>query len=150
MKAEKTNYSNNSSLLPLKVKKQILFGNYEIIFNTDIDINKRLFIFLSMLGIPSNLSGYDYIKDTIILCIENNYKLPKVSKLVYPQIAKKYKKTPSQVERCIRHAISKSIDRCNIDILSFIFGYTNDFQNETPTNSEYLSQIVKFLESMCN
>lgn len=146
----KTETKKNLSLLPLEVKKQITLGNYEIVFNTEIDIKKRLFIFLSMLGLPSHLAGYDYIKDALLLCIDNSYKLPEVSKIVYPEIAKKYKKSPSQVERCIRHAISKSIDRGNGDILFFIFGYTLNPQTGTPTNSEYLSQIVKFLESMCN
>lgn len=150
MITENKSTSRKLSFIPYEVKEQIISENYEIIFNTEIDIKKRLFILLSMLGIPSNISGYDYIKEALIICIENNYKLPAISKVLYPKIAKKYKKNSSQIERCIRHAISKSMDRANGDILLFIFGDTLDPITETPTNSEYISQIIKFLESMCN
>lgn len=145
-----TNTSHTLSLLPYEVKKQIISGNYGIIFNTKVDMKKRLFILLAMLGIPSNISGYDYIKDTLMLGISNNYKIPAISKNLYPKIAKNYNKNPAQIERCIRHAITKSMDRASGEILYFIFGETLNSLKYTPTNSEYITQILKFLESMCN
>lgn len=100
--------SNNLELIPSELKSEISKNNYEFLLNTSIPIQKRLFILLSMLGVPGSISGYDYIKDALLISFDNNYRLPPVSKILYPQIAKKYGKTSSQVERAIRHAGSMS------------------------------------------
>lgn len=142
--------SNNLELIPSELKSEISKNNYEFLLNTSIPIQKRLFILLSMLGVPGSISGYDYIKDALLISFDNNYRLPPVSKILYPQIAKKYGKTSSQIERAIRHAIERSISRCDPKILFFIFGYTIDSKKNKPTNTEYISQLINFFESMCN
>lgn len=150
MKNELKNNSNSITLLPIEVKQQIVKNNYQIIFDKKIDFNKRIFMLMNMLGIPSHLSGYNYIKDALIICIENNYELPNVCKTLYPAIAKKYDKKDSQIERSIRHAINKCIDRGEPAILFQIFGYTIDNKKNIPTNKEFLAQITLFFETMCN
>ena len=142
--------SKSLELIPSGLKEEISKSNYEFLLNTNIPLQKRLFILLSMLGIPSSLLGYDYIKDALFISFENNYSLPPVSKVLYPTIAKKHGKTSSQIERAIRHAIEKSTSRCDPKILFFIFGYTINSEKNKITNTEYLSQLIKFFESMCN
>lgn len=57
------------------------------------------------IGIPANIKGYQYIREGIIMAVNDVNMLNYITKLLYPSIAKKYKTTSSSVERAIRHAI---------------------------------------------
>ena len=46
-----------------------------------------------------------------------------ITKQLYPEIAKRYKTTPSRVERAIRHAIEVAWGRGEINTVESIFGY---------------------------
>ena len=50
--------------------------------------------------------------------------LTSVTKVLYPNIAKKHQTTPSRVERAIRHAIEVAWSRGKMDTINDIFGYT--------------------------
>ena len=65
-----------------------------------------------------------------------------ITKVLYPEIAKFFKTTPSRVERAIRHAIEVAWDRGNIEILNSYFGYTIDSNKGKPTNSEFIAMIA--------
>ena len=76
------------------------------------------------------------------MTVENGEYINAVTKLLYPDIAKKYKSTPSRVERAIRHAIEVAWDRGNIDTLQNVFGYTVSNTKGKPTNSEFIAMIA--------
>ena len=60
-----------------------------------------------------------------------------VTKVLYPEVAKKFNTTPSRVERAIRHAIEVAWDRGDIEVLQKFFGYTVSNIKGKPTNSEF-------------
>ena len=64
-----------------------------------------------------------------------------ITKQLYPDIARKYKTTPSRVERAIRHAIEVAWDRGDVDVLNSYFGYTIHNGRGKPTNSEFVAMI---------
>lgn len=94
------------------------------------------------LGIPAHIKGYHYIRESIILAVNDINILNYITKLLYPTIAKKYKTTSSSVERAIRHAIEVAFSRGKVDMLEEYFGYTVNAGKGKPTNSEFIALIA--------
>lgn len=98
--------------------------------------------YLREFGIPANLRGYNYIRDGIIMAIENMDVMNSVTKILYPDIAKKYATAPSRVERAIRHAVEVAWERGNMDKIQEIFSYTVKSGKGKPTNSEFIALLA--------
>ena len=94
------------------------------------------------LGIPAHIKGYQYIREGIIMAIEDINMMNYITKLLYPTIAKKYKTTSSSVERAIRHAIEVAWSRGKVELLEEMFGYTISAGKGKPTNSEFIALIA--------
>ncbi len=93
------------------------------------------------LGIPAHIRGYHYLRDSIILSVNDREMLGSVTKLLYPEVARKYATTPSRVERAIRHAIELSWMRGQKEKLNEIFSFTMEKGKGKPTNSEFIALI---------
>ena len=93
------------------------------------------------IGVPAHIKGYEYLRESILLTIENPDLLHAVTKILYPTVAKKNKTTSSRVERAIRHAIEVAWDRGDVDVLASYFGYTIQNSRGKPTNSEFIAMI---------
>ena len=65
-----------------------------------------------------------------------------VTKVLYPEVAKKFNTTSSRVERAIRHAIEVAWDRGDLEVLQKYFGYTVSNIKGKPTNSEFIAMIA--------
>ena len=94
------------------------------------------------IGVPAHIKGYQYLRDAILMCIEDMEMLNYITKILYPAIAKKYQTTPSRVERAIRHAIEVAWSRGEIGVIESIFGYTVNRGKGKPTNSEFIALIA--------
>ena len=97
---------------------------------------------LHEIGVPAHIKGYNYLRDSIIMSIENPDIINAVTKQLYPGVAKKYETTSSRVERAIRHAIEVAWDRGDVDVLNSYFGYTIHNDRGKPTNSEFIAMIA--------
>jgi len=113
--------------------------------NKNINFNKSLISILHELGVPSNIKGYEYIKEGITETYSNPNIMNKVTKDLYPYIANKYNTTTSRVEGAIRHAIEISFRRGNIEVIHEIFGHSIDIDKSKPTNSSFISTIAEKL-----
>ena len=69
-----------------------------------------------------------------------------VTKVLYPEVAKRFCTTPSRVERAIRHAIEVAWDRGDIETLQKYFGYTVNSAQGKPTTSEFIAMIADRLQ----
>lgn len=94
------------------------------------------------IGIPAHIKGYQYLRDAIMMIINEIELLGAVTKVLYPMIADKYSTTPSRVERAIRHAIEVAWGRGNMDMINKLFGYTVKLEKGKPTNSEFMAMIA--------
>lgn len=92
-------------------------------------------------GVPAHIKGYQYLRDGIIMVVEDMDVLNQITKQLYPDLAKKHKTTPSRVERAIRHAIEVAWNRGEISTIENIFGYTVNANKGKPTNSEFIAMI---------
>lgn len=94
------------------------------------------------IGVPAHIKGYMYLREAITMVYNNIEILGSITKILYPQIATKYKTTPSRVERAIRHAIEVAWSRGNVDSISSLFGYTVNSSKAKPTNSEFIAMVA--------
>ena len=106
--------------------------------NLETDITQML----HEIGIPAHIKGYQYLRDAIIMSVQDTEMLSSVTKILYPTIAKKHQTTPSRVERAIRHAIEVAWSRGKMDTLNELFGYTVNGGKGKPTNSEFVALIA--------
>jgi two-component system response regulator (stage 0 sporulation protein A) len=97
------------------------------------------------IGVPAHIKGYQYLREAIILTINDMDIINSVTKILYPTVAKKFSTTPSRVERAIRHAIEVAWDRGDIETLQKFFGYTVSNVKGKPTNSEFIAMIADCL-----
>lgn len=108
-------------------------------------IRKKITKIIHELGVPSNLKGYNYIREGIMLVYYDPTLSSKITKGLYPQIAEKYTSNESRVERSMRHAIEVSWNRGNWDMMEDIFGYSVSIDKAKPTNSEFIVTIADML-----
>lgn len=106
--------------------------------NLEVEVTKVI----HEIGVPAHVKGYQYLRDAIMLVVEEINYLGAVTKELYPTIAQKYDTTPSRVERAIRHAIELAWDRGDIDKINKFFGYTISGEKGKPTNSEFIAIIA--------
>ena len=106
------------------------------------DIEQRVTKTLHDIGVPAHIRGYHYVRDAIIIAVNNLDVLNYITKELYPTIAKKAGTTPSRVERAIRHAIEVAWSRGRVEAIDMIFGYTVNTNKGKPTNSEFIALIA--------
>ena len=94
------------------------------------------------LGVPAHLKGYHYLREAILLSENDMEIVSSVTKLLYPEIAKKFRTTDQKVERAIRNAIEVSWMRGNTDMIEELFGYSANHGKSRPTNSEYIARLA--------
>lgn len=121
----------------------------EIIENTGQEedrLENRVTDMLHEIGIPAHIKGYHYLRDAIIMAVDDMDVLNAITKVLYPTVAKKYQTTSSRVERAIRHAIEVAWNRGKLDTLDRLFGYTVSNGKGKPTNSEFIALIADTIQ----
>lgn len=94
------------------------------------------------IGVPAHIKGYQYLRDAIMMSVDDKEMLNSITKILYPSIAKQHGTTPSRVERAIRHAIEVAWSRGKVDTIDELFGYTVHNGKGKPTNSEFVALIA--------
>lgn len=95
------------------------------------------------LGIPTRLKGYKYILAAIEQVLEDETSLEGVTKILYPDVAKKYNSTPQRVEKAIRHAIEVA---WTDNVVELRREFEDGKENRRPTNSEFISRISTYIK----
>ena len=93
-------------------------------------------------GVPAHIKGYQYLREAIMMVVNDIEIINQITKQLYPDIAKAFGTTPSRVERAIRHAIEVAWGRGQIETVENIFGYTVSAAKGKPTNSEFIAMIA--------
>ena len=106
------------------------------------DLERDVTNVIHEIGVPAHIKGYQYLRDAIILSVNDMEMLNSITKILYPTIAKRHQTTPSRVERAIRHAIEVAWSRGKMDTIDALFGYTVSTGKGKPTNSEFIALIA--------
>ena len=75
------------------------------------------------LGIPAHIKGYQYLREAVRMVMENHDVINRITKELYPGIARKFDTTASKVERAMRHAIEVAWTRGRLDAVNQMYGY---------------------------
>ena len=105
----------------------------------EYNLETRVTDMIHEIGIPAHIKGYHYLRDAIIMAVDDMDVLNAITKVLYPTIAKMHQTTASRVERAIRHAIEVAWSRGKLDTLDELFGYTVSNRKGKPTNSQIRS-----------
>lgn len=108
----------------------------------EFNLETRVTDMIHEIGIPAHIKGYHYLRDAIIMAVEDMDVLNAITKVLYPTVAKMHQTTASRVERAIRHAIEVAWSRGKLDTLDELFGYTVSNGKGKPTNSEFIALIA--------
>ena len=106
------------------------------------DLEKDVTDMIHEIGVPAHIKGYQYLREAIMMSVQDVDMLGSITKVLYPTIAKKYQTTSSRVERAIRHAIEVAWSRGRMETLDALFGYTINTGKGKPTNSEFIALIA--------
>jgi two-component system response regulator (stage 0 sporulation protein A) len=106
------------------------------------DLEKDVTNMIHEIGVPAHIKGYQYLREAIMMSVEDPGMISSITKILYPTIAKRFQTTPSRVERAIRHAIEVAWSRGRMETLDALFGYTIDTGKGKPTNSEFIALIA--------
>jgi len=108
----------------------------------ELSLESKITSILHEIGVPAHIRGYHYMREGIMMAVDNLEILNYITKELYPTIAKKCNTTPSRVERAIRHAIEVAWSRGKVEIIDNMFGYTINNHKGKPTNSEFIALIA--------
>lgn len=107
-----------------------------------VSLETQITTIIHEIGVPAHIKGYQYLREAILIAVENMEVINAVTKVLYPAVGKRYGTTASRVERAIRHAIEVAWDRGDIEVLQKYFGYTVSNSKGKPTNSEFIAMIA--------
>lgn len=117
---------------------------------SDKELEKYITQIIHEVGVPAHIKGYQYLRESIKMVINDMELINSITKQLYPTVAKQYKTTASRVERAIRHAIEVACDRGETEAINELFGYTMDTKRGKPTNSEFIALIADKLRLQLN
>lgn len=102
---------------------------------------KKIYSIIRKLGVTSNYKGYFFVADAIQLAMNSQERPIRITKEIYPNLAKKYHTTPLNVEHNIRTAVNVCWET-NRNGLIDIAGYPLSYK---PTNSEFIDILAYYL-----
>ena len=98
-------------------------------------------LFLSI-GIPAHVKGYQYLREAVRMVMENHDVINRITKELYPGIARRYGTSSSKVERAMRHAIEVAWNRGRLESTNQMLGVKLFSERDKPTNGEFIALIA--------
>lgn len=135
------NNNNNSSSSNISSSGNVVFKNNALLFE-NYNLKSKVTGILHNIGVPAHIRGYHYMREAIMMAVNDIDILNYITKELYPAIAKKCNTTSSRVERAIRHAIEVAWNRGKVEEIDKFFGYTINNNKGKPTNSEFIALIA--------
>ena len=131
------------------VERDALLDRMRALFSRDlpeerhpVELKNLVTSVIHEIGVPAHIKGYQYLREAILIAVADMDVINAVTKVLYPEVAKRFGTTASRVERAIRHAIEVAWDRGDLETLQKYFGYTVSNAKGKPTNSEFIAMIA--------
>lgn len=105
-------------------------------------LDERLGSLFLTIGIPAHIKGYQFLRYGIKLVVDEPDVINRITKELYPSIARHFGTSASKVERAIRHAIEVAWNRGRVDTLNRAFGCRVCTPEDKPTNGEFIAMIA--------
>lgn len=107
-------------------------------YNLDADLSEMV----RSLGIAPHVKGYHYLKEAIKIVLNNPDAADGVTKLIYPEIARKYQTSTTNVERAIRYAIYEAWQKYRHQKWGIYFTET-ELKRERPSNATVICVLAE-------
>ena len=127
-------------------RMHMMFEQLAVVEGHSVALKNLVTNVIHEIGVPAHIKGYQYLREAIIIAVEDMEVINAVTKILYPEVAKHFGTTASRVERAIRHAIEVAWDRGDLETLQKYFGYTVSNAKGKPTNSEFIAMIADRLQ----
>lgn len=127
--------TNNKQVIPSGERKDMVQDKTK-------NIEEKITDIFLLIGIPAHIKGYHFLREAIKMVVKNGDIINRITKELYPGIAKEFNTTPSKVERAIRHAIDVAWNRGKVENINQLFGYVVYDENDKPTNGEFIALIA--------
>ena len=105
-------------------------------------LDERLGSLFLTIGIPAHIKGYQFLRQAVKMVVEDPDRINRITKELYPGIARHFGTSASKVERAIRHAIEVAWNRGGIETLNTAFGCKVCTPEDKPTNGEFIAMIA--------
>ena len=129
-----------------RIREMVSAGEKTPVRRNDANIEALVTSIIHEIGVPAHIKGYQYLREAIMIAVNDMDVINAITKVLYPQVARTFSTTPSRVERAIRHAIEVAWDRSDLKTLQRFFGYTVSNTKGKPTNSEFIALIADKLQ----
>lgn len=100
---------------------------------------------LHEMGVPAHIKGFQYLRAGILFTIRSAGSVTGITKVLYPEIAKRFSATPACVERAMRHAIEIAWNRGDFEMQQKIFRGTISGAKGKPTNGEFIALLAEHI-----
>ena len=104
-------------------------------------VDERITNLFLTLGIPAHIKGYQYLREAVRMVMENHDVINRITKELYPGIARRFDTTASKVERAMRHAIEVAWTRGRLETVNQMYGYKVFSRDDKPTNGEFIAMV---------
>ncbi len=105
-------------------------------------LDERIASLFLTIGIPAHIKGYQFLREAVKMVMDQSDMINRITKELYPGIARRFNTTASKVERAIRHAIEVAWSRGRIDVLNQVFGVNVCSLDDKPTNGEFIALVA--------
>ena len=105
-------------------------------------VDERITNLFLTLGIPAHIKGSQYLREAVRLVPENHDVINRITKELYPGIARKFDTSASKVERAMRHAIEVAWNRGRLESTNQMLGVKLFSERDKPTNGEFIALIA--------
>ena len=102
---------------------------------------REIYRLLRQLGVTSKYKGYYFLAEAVKLSVEMQGRPIKITKDIYPTLARKFKSTPVNIEHNIRTVLNLCWSSGK-ETLNAIAGYSLRYK---PTNSEFIDILAYYL-----
>ena len=102
---------------------------------------REIYRLIRQLGVTSKYNGYYFLAEAVKLSVEMQGRPIKITKDIYPTLARKFKSTPVNIEHNIRTVLNLCWSSGK-ETLNAIAGYSLRYK---PTNSEFIDILAYYL-----
>lgn len=137
-------FSSNDDLFTKNENSSILSYNSRQDRNNGGEEMREVYHLIRKLGATSKYKGYYFVAEAVRISMEAQERPIKITKDIYPFLAKKFKSTPMNVEHDIRTVINVCW-MANKKTMDEIAGYSLSYK---PTNSEFVDMLAYYLSQI--
>lgn len=110
--------------------------------HTSLNVEQKVTDILNKLGVPTHLLGYQYVREAIIICINDDSMRSKMTTRLYPAIGQKFGAKGTRVRQAIVHAIEACMNNGDLDVIEEYFDGAISSETGQPSNGTFILRIA--------